>query len=55
MKKNYQKPAAEVVEMKMQGVLCWSETQQSIILGLLNATPVDGVENYSVQNPENWD
>ena len=50
----YQPPTSMVVEMKVQGVLCESQSTQFINLGILGNNPVDGVQDYSVQDPENW-
>lgn len=52
----YQPPTSTVVEMNTQGVLCWSNTEQSIVLGILSIpSPTDGVQDYQqVQTPD-WD
>ena len=53
-KELYQPPTTSVVEMNTQGVLCWSETQQFIVLGLLD-NQVDGVQDYHVVQTPDWD
>ena len=49
----YQPPTSSVVEMNMQGMLCWSDQQQFIILGVFSPNQ-DGVQNYTYQGDQNW-
>ena len=52
----YEPPTSSVVEMNMQGVLCWSEKDAALWLGLPNgSSPTDdGIQNYTVLGNQNW-
>ena len=52
----YQSPTSAVVEMNTQGVLCWSEKEAALWLGLPSGTNPedDGIQDYGLAGAQNW-
>ena len=52
----YEPPTSAVVEMKTQGVLCWSNQKVMIILGIESGDSPEsfGVPDYTGDGPETW-
>lgn len=52
----YQSPTSSVVEMNTQGVLCWSNQNVMIILGIEAGSSVDtfGVPDYTGDGTVIW-